>query len=314
MDAGKPHGLTPFGLEPQRLLRLQKMHVLVGQDTDSESTPFAAAMPWIVKLDKEEDFIGKWALEHYAERRARDRARRLHDGQRARPDRGRGRRAQRRGRRAGDDVALLAAGRQGHRPGVGAEGPRRRRRRDHDLRRRHDATTPSCRRSRSTTPRGRCCAREPGVPCARRRGRERPPHAARTDADGARRPRRRGPLRGPRRLERRGRLRVARARARGVPRDRRMGRRRPTSASSSCTPRAPATSRRSSPRRPTARRSSSSTATRAADAWWLPLTAGRALVVCEPAALPGLRERLEEAAAPRRARSASSTRRASTRR
>ncbi|MEA2146528.1 MAG: aminomethyltransferase, partial [Solirubrobacteraceae bacterium] len=30
------------------------------------STPFGAAMPWIVKLDKEEDFIGKWALEHYA--------------------------------------------------------------------------------------------------------------------------------------------------------------------------------------------------------------------------------------------------------
>jgi heterotetrameric sarcosine oxidase gamma subunit len=38
------------------------------------------------------------------------------------------------------------------------------------------------------------------------------------------------------------------------------------------------------------------TATRAADAWWLPLTAGRALVVCEPAVLPGLRERLEDAA------------------
>jgi sarcosine oxidase, subunit alpha len=66
MEAGQPHGLKPFGLEPQRILRLQKMHILVGQDTDSESTPFAAAMPWIVKLDKENDFIGKWALEHYA--------------------------------------------------------------------------------------------------------------------------------------------------------------------------------------------------------------------------------------------------------
>ena len=59
-------GIRPFGLEPQRILRLQKMHILVGQDTDSESTPFGAAMPWIVKLDKEQDFIGKWALEHYA--------------------------------------------------------------------------------------------------------------------------------------------------------------------------------------------------------------------------------------------------------
>jgi sarcosine oxidase, subunit alpha len=66
MDAGREYGLRPFGLEPQRLLRLQKMHILVGQDTDSESHPFAAAMPWIVKLDKEQDFIGKWALERYA--------------------------------------------------------------------------------------------------------------------------------------------------------------------------------------------------------------------------------------------------------
>jgi sarcosine oxidase subunit alpha len=67
VEAGRPHGLRPFGLEPQRILRLQKMHILVGQDTDSESTPFAAAMPWIVKLDKEQDFIGKWALEHYSQ-------------------------------------------------------------------------------------------------------------------------------------------------------------------------------------------------------------------------------------------------------
>ncbi|MGO9957290.1 MAG: 2Fe-2S iron-sulfur cluster-binding protein [Solirubrobacteraceae bacterium] len=67
MAAGAPHGLRPFGLEPQRILRLQKLHILVGQDTDSESTPFGAAMSWIVKLDKEQDFIGRWALEHYAQ-------------------------------------------------------------------------------------------------------------------------------------------------------------------------------------------------------------------------------------------------------
>ena len=67
MDAGRERGMKPFGLEPQRLLRLQKMHILIGQDTDSESTPFGAAMPWIVKLDKEQDFIGKWALERVAD-------------------------------------------------------------------------------------------------------------------------------------------------------------------------------------------------------------------------------------------------------
>ena len=66
LQAGEEFGIRPFGLEPQRVLRLQKMHILVGQDTDSESTPFGAAMPWIVKLDKEEDFIGRWALERYS--------------------------------------------------------------------------------------------------------------------------------------------------------------------------------------------------------------------------------------------------------
>ena len=66
-DALVAAGARPFGLEPQRILRLQKLHVIVGQDTDSESTPYGAAMPWIVKLDKEQDFIGRWALEHAAE-------------------------------------------------------------------------------------------------------------------------------------------------------------------------------------------------------------------------------------------------------
>jgi sarcosine oxidase subunit alpha len=66
-DALVEAGARPFGLEPQRILRLQKQHIIVGQDTDSESTPYGAAMPWIVKLDKEQDFIGRWALEHAAE-------------------------------------------------------------------------------------------------------------------------------------------------------------------------------------------------------------------------------------------------------
>ena len=68
MEAGEPHGIRPFGLEPQRVLRLQKLHILVGQDTDAESNPLEAAMPWIVKFDKEQEFIGRWALENVAER------------------------------------------------------------------------------------------------------------------------------------------------------------------------------------------------------------------------------------------------------
>ena len=75
------------------ILRLQKLHVIVGQDTDSESTPYGAAMPWIVKLDKEQDFIGRWALEHAAEHRADHALVGFTMAERPRADRGRRRAA-----------------------------------------------------------------------------------------------------------------------------------------------------------------------------------------------------------------------------
>src|SRR5581483_9356975 len=62
-DAFVAKGAVPFGLEAQRVLRLEKAHVIVGQDTDSESNLLSAGMPWIVKAEKE-DFVGKWALPH----------------------------------------------------------------------------------------------------------------------------------------------------------------------------------------------------------------------------------------------------------
>ena len=61
-DALVAEGAKPFGLEPQRVLRLEKAHIIVGQDTDSESNLLSAGMPWIAKLDKD-DFVGKWATE-----------------------------------------------------------------------------------------------------------------------------------------------------------------------------------------------------------------------------------------------------------
>jgi sarcosine oxidase, subunit alpha len=71
MEAGEDFGIRPFGLEPQRILRLEKMHILVGQDTDSESNVLEANMSWIAKLDKD-DFVGKWSLEHVQERGLHD--------------------------------------------------------------------------------------------------------------------------------------------------------------------------------------------------------------------------------------------------
>jgi sarcosine oxidase subunit alpha len=61
MEAGWGHGIEPFGLEAQRILRLEKHHVLVGQDTDAESDPVEAGLGWMVK-DEKPDFLGKRAL------------------------------------------------------------------------------------------------------------------------------------------------------------------------------------------------------------------------------------------------------------
>ena len=68
MEAGEMYDVKPFGLEPQRVLRLEKMHIIVGQDTNAESNPLEAGMPWIVKLDKESDWIGRYAIEWYKRR------------------------------------------------------------------------------------------------------------------------------------------------------------------------------------------------------------------------------------------------------
>ena len=68
LERGSDLGAAPFGLEPQRILRLEKGHVIVGQDTDSESNLLEAAMPWLVKNDKEFEWVGKWATQQVAER------------------------------------------------------------------------------------------------------------------------------------------------------------------------------------------------------------------------------------------------------
>ena len=61
MDAGEEFGILPFGVEAQRILRLEKAHIIVGQDTDAMSDAFSANMAWAVKLEKA-DFLGKRSL------------------------------------------------------------------------------------------------------------------------------------------------------------------------------------------------------------------------------------------------------------
>ncbi|WP_434664724.1 glycine cleavage T C-terminal barrel domain-containing protein [Paraburkholderia sp. A3BS-1L] len=61
-EAGREFGIRPFGVEAQRLLRLEKGHVIVSQDTDGLTTPRDAAMEWAVKMDKP-FFVGQRSLQ-----------------------------------------------------------------------------------------------------------------------------------------------------------------------------------------------------------------------------------------------------------
>ena len=67
MEAGGEFGISPFGLEAQRILRLEKGHVIVGQDTDAISTPMDVGSDWAVRFDKP-DFIGRGGLAVAADR------------------------------------------------------------------------------------------------------------------------------------------------------------------------------------------------------------------------------------------------------
>ena len=47
-----PLGLKPFGVEAQRILRLEKGHLIVGQDTDALSSPLGAGLERMVRFGK----------------------------------------------------------------------------------------------------------------------------------------------------------------------------------------------------------------------------------------------------------------------
>jgi sarcosine oxidase, subunit alpha len=58
MDRGADLGIGAFGVEAQRIMRLEKGHMIVGQDTDGLTKAFSAGLDWAIKLDKD-DFAGK---------------------------------------------------------------------------------------------------------------------------------------------------------------------------------------------------------------------------------------------------------------
>lgn len=62
MRLGADLGVRPHGLFTLQTLRLEKGHVIVGMDTEPDSTPRRLGMEWAVKMDKG-DFVGRSALE-----------------------------------------------------------------------------------------------------------------------------------------------------------------------------------------------------------------------------------------------------------
>jgi sarcosine oxidase subunit alpha len=68
MQAGANVGIRPFGVEAQRLLRLEKGHIIIGQDTDGLTVPREAGLGWAAKLDKP-FFIGQRSLQAIAKQK-----------------------------------------------------------------------------------------------------------------------------------------------------------------------------------------------------------------------------------------------------
>ena len=67
LEAGRRHGIRPFGVEAQRVLRLEKGHLIVGQDTDGLTFPHEAGMEWAVSA-KKPFFVGQRAIRVQAAR------------------------------------------------------------------------------------------------------------------------------------------------------------------------------------------------------------------------------------------------------
>lgn len=52
IQGGAEFGLKPFGVEAQRVLRLEKGHLIIGVDSDALSNPLDAGLEWMVRFDK----------------------------------------------------------------------------------------------------------------------------------------------------------------------------------------------------------------------------------------------------------------------
>ena len=66
LGAGRDEGVQPFGLDALDVLRLEKGHLYLAQDTLPDDHPAKLGLSWTVDMDKP-DFVGKLALERMGE-------------------------------------------------------------------------------------------------------------------------------------------------------------------------------------------------------------------------------------------------------
>jgi len=69
MKAGQEQGIKPFGIEAMRILRLEKGHVIIGQDTDAMTSPMEIQMTWAIAR-KKPFFVGGRMIEELEKRSA----------------------------------------------------------------------------------------------------------------------------------------------------------------------------------------------------------------------------------------------------
>jgi len=68
LEKGKPRGVLPAGLGARDTLRTEMRYSLYGHEITEETNPIEAGLGWVVKLNNEDDFIGKRAIKEIKEK------------------------------------------------------------------------------------------------------------------------------------------------------------------------------------------------------------------------------------------------------
>jgi sarcosine oxidase, subunit alpha len=63
IEAGLPHGITPYGTEAMHVMRAEKGYMMVGHETDGSVTPLDLGLGMMIARDPGRDFLGRRSLQ-----------------------------------------------------------------------------------------------------------------------------------------------------------------------------------------------------------------------------------------------------------